>query len=461
MLCQLRRLRAPTQWRYGVTTETASQPTPIPFAAAARVWTVIGFTSFGGAAGQIAMMHKMLVDERKWIDEPRFLHALSYATLLPGPEAQQLATYVGWLLHGVRGGLFAGLMFVGPGALVMLALSFLYAYGHHLPLIDALFFGIKCAVLAIVAHAVQRIARRAFRGRVFVFIAIAAFCALLFFNVPFPLLVIGAGAAGYVLQPVFPQVFGLAKPAPTHAPPPAAQWRKSLATAVLWTAVWWAPVALAALTLGPSHILAELGLFFGKLAALSFGGAYALLAWLAQEAVATKHWLNAAEMADGLGLAETTPGPLILVTQHVGFLAGLRAPAPFSPAAAAALAALMTSWVTFAPSFVWIFAGAPYVEALRANQRLTAALAAITAVVVGVMSYLAVWFALNLLFGDAGFAHWSVLRWPAIRLASLDWLALGLSAVAFVLVMRLHLGLAQVVLGMAALGVLVKVVLGL
>ena len=441
-------------------THSSAQPA-IPFAAAARVWTIIGFTSFGGAAGQIAMMHKMLIDERKWIDEPRFLHALSYATLLPGPEAQQLATYVGWLLHGVRGGLFAGLMFVIPGALIMLALSFLYAYGHHLPLIDALFFGIKCAVLAIVAHAIQRIAKRAFKGRVFVCIAIAAFGALLFFNVPFPVLVLGAGAAGYLLQPILPRVFGAAKAADNEAVLPAAPWRASLVTALIWAAIWWAPVVLAALTLGPGHILTELGLFFGKLAALSFGGAYALLAWLAQEAVTGKHWLSAAEMADGLGLAETTPGPLILVTQHVGFLAGLRAPAPFSPALAATLAALMTSWVTFAPSFVWIFAGAPFVEQLRANRRLNAALAAITAVVVGVMSYLAVWFALNLLFGEAGFAQWGVLRWPAVRLASLDRLALGLSAVAFVLVMRLHLGLVQVVLGMAALGIFAKVAVGL
>ena len=453
--------RAPSRTESCVPADAVHPPGAIPFAAAARVWTIIGFTSFGGAAGQIAMMHKMLIDERQWIDEPRFLHALSYATLLPGPEAQQLATYIGWLLHGVRGGLFAGLMFVVPGALVMLALSFLYAYGHHLPLIDALFFGIKCAVLAIVAHAIQRIAKRAFKGRVFVAIAVAAFCALLFFNLPFPVLVIGAGLLAYMLQPLLPQVFGVAKAPPLQTPPPATQWRESLATTIAWTAIWWAPVALAALTLGPGHILTELGLFFGKLAALSFGGAYALLAWLAQEAVAGKHWLSAAEMADGLGLAETTPGPLILVTQHVGFLAGLRAPAPFSPAIAAALAALMTSWVTFAPSFLWIFAGAPYVEQLRANQRLNAALAAITAVVVGVMAYLAVWFAMSLLFGEAGFAHWGVLRWPAIRLASLNWLALGLSAVAFALVMRLHLGLVQVVLGMAALGVAAKVALGL
>ena len=433
---------------------------PISFATAARVWTIIGFTSFGGAAGQIAMMHKMLVDERKWIDEGRFLHALSYATLLPGPEAQQLATYIGWLLHGVRGGLYAGLMFVVPGALVMLGLSFLYAWGHHLPLVDALFFGIKTAVLAIVAHAIQRIAKRAFKGPLFVGIAVFAFCALLFFDVPFPLLVIGIGLAGYIGQPLAPQLFGVTKAAAQAAAPPPGQALASLKSLVLWSAIWWAPVALAALLLGSDHILTAIGLFFGKLAALSFGGAYALLAWLAQEAVSSKHWLSAAEMADGLGLAETTPGPLILVTQHVGFLAGLRAPAPFSPAVAATLAALMTSWVTFAPSFVWIFAGAPYVEQLRSNQRLSAALASITAVVVGVMAYLAVWFALNLLFGEAGFAHWGFLRWPALRLASLDTLALALSAIAFVLVLRLHMGLVQVVLGMAALGVAVKLGLG-
>ncbi len=431
----------------------------VPFGVAARVWTLIGFTSFGGAAGQIAMMHAMLVDERKWIDEPRFLHALNYCTLLPGPEAQQLATYIGWLMHGARGGLFAGLMFVIPGAMVMLALSFLYIYGNHIPLIAGLFFGIKTAVIAIVAHAIARIAKRAFKGRFYIGIAIAAFALLMFADAPFPAVVLGAALLGYAGQPEWPKLFGI------HAAPAGVQaaaeggWSQSLASVAVWAAVWWAPVGAAALLLGPTHILTELGVFFSKLAMLSFGGAYALLAWLAQDAVAVKGWLTAAEMADGLGLAETTPGPTILVTQHVGFLAAWRAPAPFTPPVAAALGAMLTVWATFAPSFLWIFAGAPHVEKLRANTRLAAALQCITACVVGVMSYLAAWFALNLLFAKSGWMNFGWLRFPLADFSTLDWTALGLSALAFVLVMRLHWGLVKVVIVMAALGALAKAVI--
>ncbi len=427
----------------------------VPFATAARTWTLIGFTSFGGAAGQIAMMHRMLVDEKKWIDEPRFLHALNYCTLLPGPEAQQLATYIGWLMHGARGGLYAGLMFVVPGASVMLALSFLYIYGHHLPLIAGLFFGVKTAVIAIVAHAIARIARRAFKSGFYVAMSIVAFALLMFFDAPFPVVVLGAALLGYFGQPRWPDVFGVAAAAPATKAPEG-DWSHTVVSVLVWTAVWWAPVGAVALLLGPTHILTELGVFFSKLAMLSFGGAYALLAWLAQDAVAVKGWLTAAEMADGLGLAETTPGPTILVTQHVGFLAAWRAPAPFSPPVAAALGAAITIWATFAPSFLWIFAGAPHVEALRANTRLAAALQAITAVVVGVMSYLAVWFALNLLFAKSGWRDAGWLRWPVADFATVDWMALGLSAIAFVLVMKLHRGLVEVVFVMAALGALAK-----
>ncbi len=427
----------------------------VPFAEAAKVWTLIGLTSFGGAAGQIAMMHRVLVDDRKWIDEGRFLHALNYCTLLPGPEAQQLATYIGWLMHGARGGLFAGLMFVVPGAMIMLALSFLYAYGQNVPLVEGLFFGIKTAVLAVVFHAIARIAKRAFKHWVFMAIAAVAFALLMFLDAPFPLVVIGAGLIGYVAQPYAPSVFGAGSSAPAEALRPGS-WAETLRAIIVWVGVWWAPVAFAALTLGPHHIITTLGVFFGKLATLSFGGAYALLAWLAQDAVSVKGWLSAAEMADGLGLAETTPGPTILVTQHVGFLAAWRAPAPFSAPVAAVLGAVMTSWATFAPSFLWIFAGAPHMERLRANLRLTAALSAITAVVVGVMSYLAVWFGLHLLFADSGWGTMGALRWPTVEAASFDWKAALLSALAFVLVMRLHWGLVQVVLIMAGLGAVVR-----
>ena len=419
----------------------------ISFGEAAKVWTLLGFTSFGGAAGQIAMMHRMLVDERKWIEEARFLHALNFCTLLPGPEAQQLATYIGWLMHGVRGGLFAGLMFVIPGAVLMLGLSFLYIYGQQLPLVAGLFFGIKTAVLAIVAHAIARIARRAFKGSLPVAIAILAFLLLMFFDAPFPAVVIGAGVAGFLK----PDLFKLAPLGPSYESG-GASFRDTLLAINVWCSVWLAPVALLALTLGPDHILTSLGAFFSKLAMLSFGGAYALLAWLAQDAVSVKGWLSAAEMADGLGLAETTPGPTILVTQHVGFLAAWRAPAPFSQPVAAALGALITTWCTFAPSFLWIFAGAPHMESLRSNRRLAAALAAITSVVVGVMSYLAVWFGLHLLFGESGWGVAGPLRWPTLVGSTFDGKAAILSAFAFVLVMGLHWGLVRVVLVMAALG---------
>jgi len=431
------------------------QASSVSFGEAARVWTLIGLTSFGGAAGQIAMMHRMLVDDRKWIDEARFLHALNYCTLLPGPEAQQLATYIGWLMHGARGGLFAGLMFVVPGAVVMLALSFLYAYGQDLPLVEGLFFGIKTAVLAVVFHAIARIAKRALKHWAFMAIAALAFALLMFLDAPFPAVVLGAGLIGYLAQPHAPAIFGAGAHLEAKAPQ-GGGWGETLRAILLWAGVWWAPVALAALLLGPHHIITTLGVFFGKLAMLSFGGAYALLAWLAQDAVTVKGWLSAAEMADGLGLAETTPGPTILVTQHVGFLTAWRTPAPFSAPVAAAVGALMTSWATFAPSFLWIFAGAPHVERLRANVRLTAALSAITAVVVGVMSYLAAWFGLHLLCGRSGWETFGALRWPTVELATFDWKAALLSALAFVLVMRLHWGLMQVVLVMAGLGVMAR-----
>lgn len=426
------------------------------FIDAARVWVQIGFTSFGGAAGQIAMMHRILVDERKWVEEQRFLHALNYCTLLPGPEAQQLATYLGWLWHGTRGGLFAGLMFVIPGALIMLGLSFLYVYGGHLPLIAGLFFGIKTAVLAIVAHAVARIASRAFRHRLFILIAVLAFLLLMVADAPFPLIVLGAALFGYVAQPHMAHIF-----------PPAAQdveaqapvtFVQTFIAILSWIGVWWIPIGLIALALGPTHVLVTIGVYFSKLAMLSFGGAYALLAWLAQDAVSVKGWLTAAEMADGLGLAETTPGPTILVTQHVGFLAGWRAPEPFSAPLAAALAALVTTWATFAPSFLWIFAGAPHMEQLRANKRLAAALSAITAVVVGVMSYLAVWFALHLLFAQSGWYEMGAVRLPTVVLASFDPQAFVLSALAFVLIMRLHWSVVRSVFVMAALGILTRLV---
>src|SRR5688572_23521066 len=369
------------------------------FGEAFKVWLKIGCLSFGGPAGQIAMMHRVLVDEKKWVDEARFLHALNFCVLSPGPEAQKLATYVGWLLHGVRGGLAAGILFVLPGAFVMLGLSLLYALGRGIPLIDGALFGIKAAVLVIVLEALIRIGKRALKTSVLLGIAGAAFVGIYFFAVPFPLIVVVAALIGFLVAQSSPALLGLKADIGALAEPAPGRWRHAAVASLTGLVVWWTPVALVVLTLGPDHVLASIGLFFSKLAVVSFGGAYALLAYMAQEAVSTYGWMTAPEMVDGLGLAETTPGPLILVTQFVGFLAAFRDAAPFSPVAAGVLGAALTTWVTFVPSMLWIFAGAPFVEQLRSNQRLSGALAAITAAVVGVILNLSVWFALHVLFG--------------------------------------------------------------
>lgn len=430
----------------------------VPFSDAVRVWLKIGLLSFGGAPAQIAMLHRICVDEKKWIDEPRFLHALNYCMLLPGPEAQQLATYIGWLLHGVRGGLAAGILFVLPGALVMLGLSFLYALGQGVPFVDGLFFGIKCAVLAIIAEALLRIAKRALKGPGSLAIAAAAFLALFVLALPFPLIVIGAGLFAAVLAPSRPDWFGTitAAAAPSDGKPLRERVFSSALTAAAGIVLWFFPVVLAAMLLSPSHVLVDLGLFFSKLAVLTFGGAYALLAWLAQAAVETKGWLSAAEMLDGLGLAETTPGPTILVNQFVGFLAALRAPGVLSPFVSAALGAAMVVWVTFAPSFVWIFAGAPFVDDVRRNIRIAAALSGITAAVVGVIAYLSVWFALQVLFGQVSEQWAGPLRYYAVTFSSARPWAFILGALAFFLLFARHAGLFVTLGACAAGGVALK-----
>jgi chromate transporter len=435
---------------------TATAPS---FNEAFKAWFKIGCLSFGGPAGQIAMMHRVLVDEKKWIDEPRFLHALNFCMLLPGPEAQQLATYIGWLLHGVRGGLVAGILFVVPGALVMLALSMLYALGQGVPAIDGALFGIKAAVLVIVVEALIRIGRRALKTSTLVALAAAAFVGIFFFAVPFPLIVGGAALIGFLVARSRPDLLALQK-GEAIAKPPRDRFRQAGLATVIGLLLWWAPVALAALILGPDHVLVAIGTFFSKLATVSFGGAYALLAYMAQAAVETNHWLAAPEMVDGLGLAETTPGPLILVTQFVGFLAAFRHAAPFSPLVAGIVGSIMTLWVTFTASMLWIFAGAPFIEQLRGNRRLAGALAAITAAVVGVILNLSVWFALHVLFGKVQEQHAGWLRWYAFDPAALDLEALGLAAVAAVLAFGLHRSLIEVVAIMAALGVAIRLLLG-
>jgi chromate transporter len=430
------------------------------FAEAVGVWAKIGCINFGGPAGQIALMHRVLVEEKKWVDEPRFLHALNYCMLLPGPEAMQLATYVGWLLHGTVGGLVAGLFFVLPGALVMLGLSFLYAFAAGLPLVDGALFGIKAAVLVIVLEAVIRIGRKSLRTSLLVGIAAAAFAGIFFLSMPFPLIVLAAGLTGFLVARRSPLRLGLEANGGGDSEPHPGRWRAAGLAAVIGLAVWWAPVALAALTLGADHVLVQIGVFFSKLAVVSFGGAYALLAYMAQQAVETYGWLRPGEMVDGLGLAETTPGPLILVTQFVGFLAAFRSPAPFEPSMAAVLGAAMTTWTTFTASFVFIFVGAPFLEQLRGNRRLAGALMAITAAVVGVILNLAVWFALHVLFRDVAERHAGPLRWFAVDPASLDLLAAGLAGVAAALAFWLHLGLLRTVAVMAALGAAARLVLG-
>jgi len=415
------------------------------------VWFKIGCLGFGGPAGQIALMHRILVDEKKWVEESRYLHALNFCMLLPGPEAQKLATYVGWLLHGTRGGLVAGILFVLPGALVMLAMSLLYALGQGIPAVDGALFGIKAAVLVIVVEALLRIGRRGLRTRLMLGVAAAAFVGIFFFALPFPLIVAVAGAIGFFTTERARRI------EPRTENPGA--WRQAARATLVGLTLWLAPIALVVLALGTRHVLFDIAGFFSKLAVVSFGGAYALLAYMAQQAVETYGWMSAPEMVDGLGLAETLPGPLIKVTQFVGFLASYRDPAPFSPVAAAVLGSALTTWVTFVPPMMMIFAGAPFIEQLRSNARLSGALAAITAAVVGVILNLTLWFALHVLFARVEEAQAGPLRWYAFDPATLDWKAGGLALVAAFLMLRLHRGLVETVSVMALAGVLLRFVL--
>ena len=422
------------------------------FGEAFAVWLKIGCVNFGGPAGQIAMMHRVLVDEKKWIDEPRFLHALNFSMLLPGPEATQLAIYVGWDLHGLRGGLAAGILFVLPGAFVMLGLSLLYAYGRGVGAIDGALFGIKAAVLVIVVEALIRIGRRALKSWLMVGLAALAFVGIFFFDLPFPLIVGAAALVGYIVARTRPDLVGVTATPEVGAARGDGRWRQFFTALAVGLVIWWAPVALAALTLGTGHVLVAIGLFFSKLAVVTFGGAYAVLAYMAQQVVQSHHWLTAPEMVDGLGLAETTPGPLILVTQFVGFLAAFRTPAPFSPLGAGLIGAALTTWVTFVPAMLWIFAGAPFLEELRANKRLAGALAAITAAVVGVILNLSVWFALHVLFGTVAEHRAGWLRWYAFDPAALDTHAAVLAVTAAILAFRFHRGMIEVIVVMALLG---------
>jgi len=410
------------------------------FGTALAVWARIGLLSFGGPAAQIALMHRVLVDERRWLDERTFLSALSFCMLLPGPEAMQLATYSGWRLHGVRGGLAAGLLFVAPGALLVLTLSILYgAYGQTPPA-AALFTGVKAAVLAIVLEALVRLGGRALKGGIDWLVAAAAFIALFFLALPFPLVVVAAAVAGYLRAPPL----DAAPPAPARTVP----FSQTLRTILVWLAVWVVPLAAVVAVFGSDHVLAQIAWFFSKLAVVTFGGAYAVLAYMAQEVVAGYRWLTPGEMLDGLGLAETTNGPLILVTEFVGYTAAHRFGGG-NPVVMGLLGAVVTLWATFAPCFLWIFAGAPYIERLTHAPRLSSALRTVTAAIVGVIGNLSAWFALHVLFGDVAERTFGPLRLLVPDPGSIDWAALALSALALLLVFVVRAGIA-VTLGACA-----------
>jgi chromate transporter len=450
-------------------------PAPPSFAEALRVWARIGLLSFGGPAGQIALMHRELVEERRWLDEARFLHALNYCMLLPGPEAQQLATYVGWLLHRLPGGLIAGGLFILPGALLILALSALYAVHGQQPAVAALFFGLKAAVLAVVAEALHRVGARALTRPVHVAVASAAFVAIFAFGVPFPWIVLGAGALGWAGARLAPGWFtrDLARATPELRPSAldtlAARgaldhtvprlWR-TLVTLLVGLAAWLGPVGLVALRFGPDAALTRIGSFFSGAAVVTFGGAYAVLSFVAQRAVEVYGWLRPGEMLDGLALAETTPGPLILVLEFVGFLGAYRAPSGLAPLAAGAAGALLTLWATFAPSFLWIFVGGPYVEALRGRVALSSALASITAAVVGVIANLALWFGLHVLFARVVSVRLGPVALSVPDVGSFVPAAAALALVSALCLFRLRLGVAKTLGLVALLGMLLELVRG-
>jgi chromate transporter len=481
----------------------AAPPTAVSLRQAARVWAKIGLLGFGGPAGQIALMHGELVERRRWIDEDRFLHALNYCMLLPGPEAQQLATYIGWLMHRTWGGVVAGVLFVLPGFAAILGLSVLYAQLHALPVVIALFFGLKAAVVAIVAEAVWRLGRRALRTRGLMVLAGLAFVAIFAFGAPFPAVVLGAGACGWLghwlgrgraagataigrtairaetaRSPTTPSP---TTPSPMTTPPttrPPTTGAAAPATAidalaragglahtvpslgralrclVVWATLWAGPVLLLARGFGARSVYVTEAVFFSKAAAVTFGGAYSVLAYVAQRAVETYGWLRPGEMLDGLGMAETTPGPLILVLQFVGFMGAFRHPGGLAPLGAGLVGALVTCWVTFVPCFLWIFLGAPYVEALRGHRPLGAALSAITAAVVGVILNLSVWFAVHVVFREVrplelGPLHLRVPVW-----ATFDARATALAGLAAILLLRLAWGVPRTLATCVVLGAL-------
>ena len=434
---------------------------------ATAVWAKIGLLGFGGPAGQIAVMHRELVEQRKWISDARFLHALNYCMLLPGPEAAQLAIYIGWLLHRTLGGLIAGLLFVLPGFVAILVLSIVYALYGHVAVVMAVFFGLKAGVLAVVVQAVLRIGRKALKNRVMVAIAALAFVAIYFFKVPFPLIVVGAGLVGIAGRRWLPHSF----PAPASTASDASSdylidrllgrgqlahvrpsKRRALRVVLTWGAIWWLPVIAVIGIFGLNSVLAREGIFFSQAAMVTFGGAYAVLAYVAQHAVEGFHWLTSGQMLDGLALAETTPGPLIMVVQFVAFLAAYHHQTGLSPLAAGVVGSILTTWVTFAPCFLWIFLGAPYIEALRSNATLHSALSAVTAAVVGVVLNLSVWFTLHTVFGAIAQRRYGPLTLDVPRWDTIDWFAVGLITAALLAMLRFRVGMGWTLIGSAVIG---------
>lgn len=434
-------------------------------AEAAGTWARIAALSFGGPAGQIAVMHRILVEEKRWLGEDRFLHALNFCMLLPGPEAQQLATYVGWLMHGVRGALVAGLLFIAPGVMAIMALSWIYAALGDVPLVEGLFFGLKAAVLAIVVQAVIRVGKRALKTRAMKALAAASFVAIWALGLPFPVIVLSAALIGWALSGRSPHVQETAgQPA---LMPEGLETNTLLGTqdgptargaliAGGWALLAWAVPVVSLVLLVPDSVFADIAVFFSKIAVLSFGGAYAVLAWVAQEAVQGHGWLSPGEMLDGLGMAETTPGPLIMVLQYVGFLGALRDAGWAAPLLAGTVGGLLASWVTFAPCFAWIFLGAPWMERLRANVRLSAALSAVTAAVVGVILNLAIWFAVHVIWQQVVPFEAGPLRMDLPVLASIDWAAAALAGLSLLAVFCFDLGMVTVLGGAAVMGAVLR-----
>lgn len=428
--------------------EESHAETAVSFRQAIGTWCRVALLSFGGPAGQIAVMHRILVDEKKWISEERFLHALNYCMLLPGPEATQLATYIGWLMHRTKGGLVAGILFIVPGFFAILSLSIAYACYQQTNFVQALFFGLKPAVLAIVLEAVLRIGKRVLKNGTMVTLAVVSFIAIFFFGVPFPALILAAAVIGFVGGRLAPQRFCVIKghgATSTNKLPPTEPRREASLTVVhptlgrslkvisIWLTLWFGPLALVAWLFGRDSTFLQEGIFFSKAAVVTFGGAYSVLSYIAQQAVEKYGWLQPGEMLDGLGMAETTPGPLIMVVQFVGFMGAYRNPGPFDPLVAGILGSVLTTWVTFVPCFLWIFLGAPYIERLRGNRLLSSALSAITAAVVGVVLNLAVWFALHTLFEQVSTQYLFGMRLLTPDFRSISFPSLAIATVACLL----------------------------